>query len=414
VAWRDDRAGELRLRVRAGEELRVDLALEEMAPVEGRVFDAATGEPLAGARVRFWTFAELDVATSGPDGTFRHPRFPAGNSAHQLRVECDGYGANVRYLTIDERGGWNLFSPTLEGADVGGTGTPWLEIALVPTQRIRGRVLDPTHTPVEGALISAEGFYFVLPEVASPDSASTTSDARGSFVLEGLRSDIGHSVVVSAPALAAQIVEVPGDLQPEWELGTLVLQGEHLLAGTVLDPERHPVEDIAVQLLSLRNWETRRDGLDTGARMLGRVLEARTDPSGTFVFEGLVAGDYRLSVLRDDGVLVSEELSVSDTHETPALLLELPVESRTLLGEVRDAHGTVAGAEVEVRRFGFVARVRTDEAGRFRVAGLDDRASYELCATAFSRESGSPLIAEATAWGSQSTVLRLGERRESR
>ena len=70
----------------------------------------------------------------------------------------------------------------------------------------------------------------------------------------------------------------------------------------------------------------------------------------------------------------------------------------------------MADAQVEVRRFGLVARVRTDESGRFRVAGLDDDAPYELFAAAVCRASGERASAVETAWGSQSTVLRLGRR----
>jgi hypothetical protein len=61
-----------------------------------------------------------------------------------------GHGVAVRYLRVGADGSWKLSAAAGE-ASVKGTGTPWLELTLVPELRVRGRVVDAEGSPIAGA-----------------------------------------------------------------------------------------------------------------------------------------------------------------------------------------------------------------------------------------------------------------------
>jgi len=422
VAW-DDRsvAGPVFYELAAGTSERCELMLELGREVAGRVVDAETGAPVEDAAVSFWTFAERDRARTGPDGSFRHARFPAGERAQQIRVEAAGYGAAVRYLKIEAGGGWSLPDPFDEAAARSGSGTPFVEIALVRELRVGGRVTDANGAPIEGATVSAEGYFRILPRAASRDAASTLTSATGEFALAGLRSDIGHSLLVHAPGHAEHLLELPPAPEGELSVGDVSLAREGLCAGVVIDPDGYPVEDIEVALVPLAEEgaggtvapaarsAASAPGLDVGARIQGTQWESRTRPDGTFLFEHLVERPYVVVVSRDREPLVEHEIrpGAGDFGSFGDLELRLPPETLTLRGELRGS--AAAGARVDVERFGWVGQATVDADGRFRVAGLDDLAAYRLTVTTTSGDTGRPLSARGEAWAFDSPVLELAE-----
>src|SRR5262249_50443022 len=161
----------------AGAPAELELALEPALPVAGRVIDARTGAPIAGASVSFWTFAEGDAVVSGADGGFVHPRFPARAPSQQVAARASGYGLTVRYLRMQADGGWKLSAANAGDASSSGVGRPWIELALVPELRVTGRVSDEHGTALAGACVVAEGFFHSSPSVASRDAASTVTGA---------------------------------------------------------------------------------------------------------------------------------------------------------------------------------------------------------------------------------------------
>lgn len=329
VAWSADAcalpaSAELAL----GSPAQLELTLEPAYPVAGRVTDAATGAPIAGATVALWTFAERDTVTTGPDGRFLHPRFPARAPAQQIQARAAGHGSTVRYLRIGADGSWKLSAATAGEASVKGTGTPWLELALVPELRVRGRVVDAEGSPIAGARLAAEGFFQAMPSVAARDATEATSAADGRFELAGLRSDIGHGLLVSAPGRAEELVELPGGTTLH-DVGTLTLLAETLLAGAALDADGLPLAGVEIVLRSAPLEPATSAGpLDVAARIQGREQRVTTTPEGTFLFEHLAPRPLTLTLEHEGGARVELALTPrpDGRFEPPCLVLPpLPI-----------------------------------------------------------------------------------------
>jgi protocatechuate 3,4-dioxygenase beta subunit len=306
---------------------RLELELEPAFPVAGRVLDARTGAPIAGATVALWTFSERDIVTTGPDGSFRHPRFPARAPSQQIAARASGYGAAARYLRVAEDGSWKLPACTVSEGTVKGTGTPWVELALVPELRVRGSLVDERGQPLAAAQVSVEGFYHVLPSVAARDFAVAASDARGGFELGGLRSDVGHSLLVEAAGFAHELVELDLDASETGaaalDLGTLVLARETVLAGAVIDADGQPLAGVEVVLHSSGATPNARNALDVAARIQGRELRATTSAEGTFQFEHLAPRPVTIALENASGVRTALELlpRPDGSFESPCLTL---------------------------------------------------------------------------------------------
>ncbi|MSR63954.1 MAG: carboxypeptidase regulatory-like domain-containing protein [Planctomycetes bacterium] len=314
----------------------VELTLEPAFPVEGRVLDASSGAPIAGAEVAFWTFAESDRVYTDAQGRFRHPRFPARAPAQQLAAKAVGYGRSVRYLRIQENG-WKLSAANEGEASLRGSGTPFLELVLVPELRLRGRVLDADGTPLAGARVAAEGFFHALPSVAARDAGETRSAVDGTFALVGLRSDIGHSLVVEADERAALVRELAASMGElglgELDLGDLVLTSATVLAGAVFDADGWPVAGVEIVLQLEEDPPVTRAGsaLDVGARIEAREWRTRSDEHGAFVFERLAARPVRLEAAAG-GATWSGEVWPGADGSFPATSIALAPRVATLAG----------------------------------------------------------------------------------
>lgn len=277
----------------------VELELLPALAVEGRVTDAATGAPIAGAALAFWTAAELDLAHTDADGRFRHARFPAGGPAQQLCVRAEGFGKCVRYLRIEADGAWKLAAAEEGEASLAGRGTPFLELALVPETRITGRVLASDGTPLAGARVAAEGYFHARPSIAVRDLVESVSAADGTFELAGLRSDISHALIVEAAGHARLERELAA--ARAHELGDVSLAPEHVLAGVVIDAEGVPLADVEVVLTLDEAPATDPAGLDAAARVLACERRTRSDANGAFVFAGVAARRYSLQAVASAG-----------------------------------------------------------------------------------------------------------------
>ncbi len=335
TAWEEHelRPGETFVRdflVRSGERLR------------GRVIDARTRAPIAGASVSAFDFT-YKTSTSDVHGEFEI----AGLAQRQLSlaVRADGYGR------LDQR--------VLDFA------AP-VELALQPGQRAHGRVLGPEGEPVEGALVAALG----LTE-RGKETRTARTDARGEFELTDLRTDLGHVLLVRAERFGSAFRSFPA-LDPQAaavELGDLRLERAAFLEGHALDESGTPQAGVLVTLKpALAEPE-----LQAMAALHGnRAVE--TDATGRFVFRDLGPGDWVLAAHRT-GLLSAEELSLHLAAGELRLGLEVRLGlGLAIEGLVRDTQGRpLHEAWVSVRAEG-PARGRgslaTDENGRFSVRGL--------------------------------------------
>ena len=323
VLWTEHQVGgPALLELEPGEELELSIALRDALAVGGLVLEAETGQPIRGARVRFWTFSEEDAVVTGAEGHFNHPRFPVGPNLHQVRVDAPGFGATVRYFSFDESGSWALYSnlagpPQQSGRD----GRPWIEISLQPASRLSGRVVNREGQPIANAEVLAEGYLFSLDGVATRDSVRGRSDSRGHFVLEGLRADIGHGLRIHAPGYGVSVREVSAG---DHNLGTLVLEPGRLVSGTVLDADGLPRSDVAVDLIDVSSAPPQKASeQDAALRLECTTRRTRTDKNGVFAIEDAAQGKLRVRLVIDGKIADEQTIEGGDATflvlQTPPL-----------------------------------------------------------------------------------------------
>jgi hypothetical protein len=289
------------------------------------VRDAQTGRPIAGAAVAFWTFAEHDGVKTGADGSFRHPRFPPRAPAQQIAVIAPGYGRSVRVLRVEENGAWKLGARGPDELAQSGVGTPWIEFELEPEQRLHGRVMTSAGTPLAGARVTVEGYFQILAKVAARDGAEALSDSEGRFEFGGLRSDIGHAVLVEAPGFARATIELAPRVGAH-DLGSVCLARETLLAGAVVDSSGTPAGGVEVVVRTLDQEAVLGSARDVGVRFESREQRTRTASDGSFAFEGLAAAPCELAVEGEAGeTRLVLEPRADGTFEAPCLVLEPPL-----------------------------------------------------------------------------------------
>ena len=414
VAWTEHATSPRRgSSISEGETVQIELELTPARAFAGIVVDAISGEPVPDAEVRVWTHNETDLIRTGPDGTFEHPRFPTLGKAQQIQVRAEGYGATVRYLKIESSGSWSML-PALKGqATVRGEEDPWIELALVPERRLRGRVLGAHGRPIAGASISVEGFFRVLPAVASRDVASVPTDTEGRFEIQGLRSDISHTLTIAAHDHAEHTLMLEAQTGVEHDVGDVFLDGQSSLLGVVHDAAGQAVEDALVRLIPFlpegERGDTPSSVIDVPSPFPEGERTVRTDRFGRFAFEGLARGSYRASVERDDDPLAfAHVLESSFATETRTAEIELHLDATALVmhGRVLRGPEPLGSAVVHLRRFGHVATTTTDAEGRFRVSGLDDLGLYEVSVEG-PLTNGSREHAQVQVFGHESPVLRL-------
>jgi len=415
VAWKGARVADpLFLELQLGVPLDGVLELAPAHRVLGSVIDARSGQLIEGAGIAFRTFSECDVVYSDKEGSFVHPRFPASEYAEQVHVSAAGYGTSVAYLSVEADGRWELAARRDDlRPQIGGPDTP-MKLTLVPEVQLLGTLLRADGTPISGARVVAEGFFYALSDVAIRDRRETETDAAGRFDLSGLRSDISHALVLSAGGFAERRIEIPIATGAH-RLGILTLGTEALLSGLVLDADGFPAADIQVDLaLADDSMPTlvlqptaAGSGIDAELRVHGRLRSTRTDAHGVFLFERTSLGACRLSLSRGENLLLERELLAEDWGMDEIVTLAIPASFSTLHGRIV---GAPRGTEVQLERGEIVARVLVDADGDFRAAGLDSGASYRLKASVqVHDEKGvvSTLVVSAEVWAFAMPVLKL-------
>ncbi len=179
-----------------------DFALPRAARIVGRVVDADTGAVLPAADIVFWygrgrrtiehpdgtdilenpvDEIALDRATADVDGGFSFESVPAKareavgwwrlsyEELGGVTAKLDGYVTTTRRLRVPESGS------SVE-----------VEIAMLPSARIEGRVVDSTGRPVEGARMFTacrDPEVEPTPRFLLDSPAPVTTDANGSYLL---------------------------------------------------------------------------------------------------------------------------------------------------------------------------------------------------------------------------------------
>ncbi|HEX6886436.1 MAG TPA: sigma-70 family RNA polymerase sigma factor, partial [Planctomycetota bacterium] len=296
----------------------------------------AEGRPVAGARVVHEQHPEPRELRTATDGSFTLATASA-RDFHPVAVLAEGFAAaHVELQTL------------LAGPQPG-------EIVLRSGPTLRGRVLDPTGTPLEGVRISAR-----IPLVVG----AATSDAEGRFELAGMPAASPSSGAVLflklekegfASCLHMPVPDARGEVELRMERGAG-------LAGRVLAPDGTPVAGALVSL-----------GLG------GEGPRAFTDGAGGFELGPAPSGPQELWVWRTGFAQLRHDLEVPpDAVRLDGLELHLRP-ARFLGGLVLDERGQPRPwtfvqvrdpDKMNERLSGFAGY--TDGAGRFRFDGLPD------------------------------------------
>jgi protocatechuate 3,4-dioxygenase beta subunit len=328
-------------------DLTVTLAPPRIAT--GRVVDAATRRPLAGALV----WAGEGEARTGADGTFRL----AAGSGPDLRIGAAAADHGRRWIVLPQRGG-NVAGITLalppsgsllETEDAERRRGPAAE---PPSSRVLiGRVLGPDGRPVTGAWV----------ESARNQAAETDGDGR--FRLAGLApGTIGAAVSlwVRAPGLrgsAAPVQILQGVSPAPLEIR---LAPAAALDGRVTDAGGRPVAGAAVLFEPLREDPGEEtpppDLVSAGARTL-------TDDDGRYFLDSLEPGRGRVAALRPSGRRLAG--ASIDLRTGPNRLDLIQPPDLGVSGRVLDEQGSpVAGARVFLEG--------SDPEDRWLVVGAED------------------------------------------
>jgi protocatechuate 3,4-dioxygenase beta subunit len=196
-------------------------------------------------------------------------------------------------------------------------------------------------------------------------------------LIEDLRPDLAHALLVRHPGFGSVVYELPPEerLQSELDLGTIDLAPAASLSGRVVDEEGLPVAGLQLRLSGTNadrgRWSKQR--LEDLAFYVER-LAARTDDLGRFHFTDLAAGRYQLSGVRQS-LDVGTKLDVTLASGEQKTGLELLIAAgMKISGTVVDPDGSPVSG---VRVFGFNETTRdlpalqpTDATGAFVLPGL--------------------------------------------
>lgn len=285
------------------------------ATVTGRVVDAGTGRPVAGALVWSGMPPELPPVRTGKDGTFRLP-LPKAESS--FGVAAAGY--------------------LLPGSPLLPSAKP-VTVALKRAARIQGQVVDSEGTPVAGAALVLQPPPSRNRELSSLWYLSELpAGTDGGFSFPGVLAGGLYRLAASMPGYGRTEVEVRTAPDGRPAPTVRVVLGSGVIAtGHVVDENGKPVEGAEVGLLGAEHF------FPTG------LLQAVSDATGAFSIRGVTPGQYQLDAVRKGfaplvraGILVPEGAARLD-------LGKITLKSGTAIeGRVIDAEGgPVEGAEIQ-------------------------------------------------------------------
>lgn len=306
----------------------------------GRVTDAATGAPIAGARVGMnWTL-EPDTRTD-EQGLYRINGWLGEKWAQEFFAVADGYvmaGTALRAATE-------------------------YDFALERGIEVTGRFLDGEGKPVAGASVAAlGGAVSLIGSSGTPLSrAHGVSNDRGEFVLSPLKAGTLHDLIVTAPGHGRYILDFDTEAG-RTVLGDITLPSSFCVAGAVVDDSGAAASRARVTIeggdIDRRSRHPR--GM---SRMHGRTEERWTDDLGRFRFPDIAPGLYRVSTNRGGGSSVSSGVFVKDA-DILDVKLRLPDERPFVVWVVDDAGQPVPEAGIRVEHGAGNSFDVTDKKGR--------------------------------------------------
>lgn len=268
--------------IRPGREVVYDFEVTEGWQLGGRVTEKVTGVPVAWAEV---SWGEARRTYTDADGSYA-----LKGLSHRavVRVKAKGY--------VDQD---VIFRLPCEGRKRGVK-----DFALVRAATVRGRVLGPDGSPVEGAEIR-------VVEELPREGRWPLSDAEGAFTISGISVDVLRRLLVLKAGHARGITR-PMKLRPgENRSGVVLRLGRGgTLSGRVTDGEGVPISEHCVDLYSRVPIPEKSLKFNINQR------NARLDANGTYRFEAVPAGRYTVVVDREGyTAAVKQDLVVEEGAE---------------------------------------------------------------------------------------------------
>jgi hypothetical protein len=370
---------------------------EVSGPFFGRVFDAVTGDPIAGAGARFVAGGSSDAAPgeaevrSDEDGLFELLRPKAGFM--QLRVLAEGY-AELRFPTYSE-----LHSECE---------IPWRAhpVRLSRPATLEGKVLDEEGQGLDGISVT------VSRSSLSDSGGSDVTEGGGRYRIEGLSPEVRLFVRFSrdGPAGRLDVIEDVVCLRPEQTHRLDIhLRGRAAVEGRLITSEGQALSGREILLSPTLS-------IDGRTPLSGNVKKwacgrTDTDDEGRFRFGGVRPGRWWIAASDEKGhpTWSLRQIEVRPGEDRVRVDL-LGTASPGVIGSVVDDQGVpVRGAAVFLCR-GREARVVgaiTDWKGLFRFL---DVAGKGLRLIAFSFDLRDFPDCVITHHGSLSVVVDAGDR----
>jgi RNA polymerase sigma factor (sigma-70 family) len=240
--------------------------------LHGKITDAATGRPVAGAVIGK-NRSQQDAVRSGPDGTWRLSGW-TGATTREIAFTAEGYGRT--HVTVGDR--------------------EVIDVALEPGDTVVGRLVDSSGSPIVVAQVSAIARRRT--ETSSDFSfGHDVSDEEGRFRVTSLRHDMAHTLVIFAEGLGRTMIDISP--HPEWpgvvDLGDVLVHAGHSIEGIVRDSNGVPVPCIAVTLVGANADRNRLRGQPSPDISFCESEHRRTDDIGRFRFPDLAPGTYTIT-----------------------------------------------------------------------------------------------------------------------
>ena len=306
----------------------------------GRVVDAATQLPVAGARVRpeggegvAWSANQESTLTDG-DGRFRIDGLPQG----RYRPSAEAIGAKGR-----------VSESFVLGA---GESASDLVIALSPAHHVQGRVT------LDGKTVCKDGYVSLSEKTSGEGDDWRRIDAEGSVLFPAL-DDGTYEVSLECDGIETY-PKAPLVVDRNLDGVTWSVPRGLAIRGVVVDGDGRPLAEVTV----------RASGSDPSADTAtnGYAVSAS---DGSFTIAGLGATTYQLSADSVDHASAPSPMSLSITagRDTDGVRLVMP-RGGIIEGVVVDTAGYPV-ASARVQSGGGASRfATTDGEGRFRLTGL--------------------------------------------
>ena len=308
--------------------------------IAGKVYDAYTGDGLAGVEVTANGAAKAVTDTNGSYQLGAH-------SEKDYRVECStlpGYAVK----TSEKRKRVHA----IPGKEIGG-----IDFRLHLALQVRGTVVDDKQLPVADAEVSI-GVW------DGPHIPTVHSDADGTFVVDGLPAQSRFYVEAEANGLISRPSGNLTLLDQPLEGLVVKLFPACTVAGTVVDGTGRSMAEATVE------WTRRTESSGHSG------IVAKTGDDGSFTFSDLPAGNYEFSVSPADGSPVQTVLRYTVEHGdelTDVQLVYASAEMLTISGRITDTEGyPMAGMRLAVMGSEVETSATTNEDGFFIAENLEE------------------------------------------